>query len=102
MNFFRQNLASLKRKLAAKASLGHGGFTLIEAMILAAMMAVIVTAFSTYTFQRAKQIEMANKRKSYQQIQNQIKAAAGQAEAVVQSEESAYCTDPAVCPTPTP
>ena len=99
MNFISKNIVSLKRKLATGANLGSEGFTLIEAMILAAMMAVIVTAFSTYTFQRAKQIEMANKRKNYQQIQNQIKAAAGQAEAVVQSEESMF--DPTL-PTPTP
>ena len=100
MNFFRQNIVTMQRKLSRQDStFGSDGFTLIEAMILAAMLAIIVTAFSTYTFQRAKQIEAANKRKSYQQIQNQIKAAAGQAEAVVQSEEAVY--DPSL-PTPTP
>ena len=82
----------------SKKPLGSSGFTLIEAMIIAAMISVIIVTFSSFTFQRARQIQMFNDRKNAVTMQNSIKSAAAQSESITRTEELGF----QILPTPTP
>lgn len=70
--------------------LNEKGFTLVEAMVIGAVLAVLVMTAAGYQYQRKLQINTIMRKKEYGQIQNAILSSAGQPEALVASEEAVY------------
>jgi type II secretory pathway pseudopilin PulG len=63
------------------------GFTMIEAMMIAGLLAVMVTTFASYQYQRARQNKVQEMKKDYSQLQDNVKTTANQSEAVSQAED---------------
>lgn len=87
-------MMSFKRILKSQA-----GFTLVEMMITAAIIGILLVAFTGWLFQNMRQTKDLSNTQSYSQLTGGVKDAAGQAEALSKSE-SAQFTDHGVTPTP--
>ena len=90
-----------QRLIRSNPALGQSGFTLIEAMLIAAMLAVTVMTYSSMHYQRMKLLKTTAELKQMQQVQNSVINAAGQSGAITATEELMY--DPnAPVPSPSP
>lgn len=85
---------SLKRVLN-----NQSGFTLVELMITAAIIGILMIAFTGWLFQNMQQTKDANNTSVYNQLTGGVKDAAAQAEAVGKSEAAQF-QDLGVTPTP--
>lgn len=82
--------------------LNEKGFTLVEAMVIGAVLAVLVMTAAGYQYQRKLQINTIMRKKEYGQIQTAILSSAGQPEALVASEEAVYTGSNAISAPSTP
>jgi prepilin-type N-terminal cleavage/methylation domain-containing protein len=85
---------SFKRVLQSQA-----GFTLVEMMITAAIIGILLVAFSGWLFQNMRQTRDLNNTQNYSQLTGGVKDAAAAAEALSKSEAAQF-TDLGVTPTP--
>lgn len=76
------------------------GFTMIEVMIIAALLGVMITTFASYQYQRAKQNKANENRVEYGQLQNNLKGSINQSEGLTQTEDLEFAN--LSTPTPTP
>lgn len=78
------------------------GFTLTELMITAAIVGILLVAFSAWLFQNARQTKDLNNTQSYSQLVGGVKDATTQAEAVSKSESASFDPNLNGGATPTP
>jgi type II secretory pathway pseudopilin PulG len=68
----------------------QGGFTLVEAMLLAAILAIFISTFAMYSAQRVRQMKTLNEKNQNRMVTTAIKTAASQAEAITATEEFTF------------
>jgi len=64
----------------------ESGFTLVEMMIVGAILSVLMLAFSGYMFQQAKQNQVAQSKQNYTQLKANVLNAASQSDTLSSSE----------------
>ena len=74
------------------------GFTLVETMIVTAILSVLMLAFTSYMYQQNKQSKNQEAKQTYTQLKSGVLDASSQAESLSQSENMQF----EVLPTPTP
>ncbi len=74
-------MMNLKKTIA-----GNDGFTLVEMMIVGAILSVLMLAFSGYMFQQAKQNKVAESKQNYSQLKANVLNASSQADSLSSSE----------------
>ena len=62
------------------------GFTLIEVMIVGAILSILMLGFAGYMYQQARQSKMMSNKNSYEQLKTNVLNAAGQPESLQSSE----------------
>jgi prepilin-type N-terminal cleavage/methylation domain-containing protein len=75
----------LKKRLS-----NQNGFTLVEMMIVGAVLAVLMLAFSAYMFQQAKQNKMAETKQTYTQLKANVLNASSQTDSLSASENMQF------------
>jgi prepilin-type N-terminal cleavage/methylation domain-containing protein len=75
------------------------GFTLIEMMVVGAIVSVLMLAFTGYMYQQTKQGKNNEAKQTYTQLKSGVLEASSQAESLSQSENLQF--DPTL-PTPPP
>jgi prepilin-type N-terminal cleavage/methylation domain-containing protein len=64
----------------------NDGFTLIEMMIVGAILSVLVLAFTGYMYQQAKQTKSMSEKQSYNQLKANVLNASAQPDTLTASE----------------
>lgn len=74
-------------KKNAKILRREAGFTLAELMIAAGILSVVMLGFSGYMYYQSKMNKMQESRQNFNYVESSILNAAGQEEAMIQSEK---------------
>ena len=72
----------------------NDGFTMIEMMIVGAILSVLMLAFSSYMFQQAKQNKAQEAKQSYTQLKANVLNASSQADSLSSSEAVTFSNLP--------
>ncbi|MBC7397286.1 MAG: type II secretion system protein [Bdellovibrionales bacterium] len=83
----------IKSILHAKLKSNHG-FTLVEMMVVAAILSVIMLAFTGYMFQQAKQGKVAESKQSFINLKANVLNASSQPESLSSSETMQFSQMP--------
>lgn len=75
-------------------TLGNEGFTLIEMMIVGAILSVLMLAFTGYMFQQAKQNKTQESKQSYTQLKSNVLNASSQSDSLSSSEAVTFSNLP--------
>ncbi len=73
-------------KSLLKVMKSNDGFTMIEMMIVGAILSVMVLAFTGYMYQQAKQTKAMGEKQSYNQLKTNVMNATTQPETLTASE----------------
>lgn len=73
-------------KLSLKMK-SESGFTLVELMIAAGILSVLMLGFSGYMYYQSRMNKMQESKQSYNNVESGILNAAGQEDALIQSEK---------------
>jgi type II secretory pathway pseudopilin PulG len=79
----------------------QNGFTMIEALIIAALLGVMVTTFASYQYQRAKQAKARESKTELNQLQTNVKSSIGQSESLTHTEDLQFKDLSTATPSPT-
>lgn len=74
-------MTTVKKIWASRA-----GFTMVEMMIVGAILSVLMLAFSSYMFQQAKQNKNQETKQSYTQLKSNVLNASSQIDSLSTSE----------------
>ena len=99
-NLFEPGGMMFKKALARLRN--QNGFTMIEALIIAALLGVMVTTFASYQYQRAKQAKAREAKTEMNQLQTNVKNSIGQSESLTHTEDQEYAPLPNSTATATP
>lgn len=69
-----------------KKRLGNSGFTLVELLVSASILLVIMLAFSTYLYYQSRMNNVARNKQNMVNLESTIMNAAGNEDAIKQSE----------------
>lgn len=77
------------RKIIAKF-LNQKGFTLVEMMIVGAIMSVLMLAFSGYMYQQARQNQNQMTKQNFNQLKSSVMATTTQSDSLTTSETAEF------------
>jgi prepilin-type N-terminal cleavage/methylation domain-containing protein len=86
--------------MSRKVLSSEEGFTLIEMMIVGAIISVLMLAFTGYMYQQTKQTKNQEAKQTYTQLKSGVLDASSQAESLSQSENLEF--EHLATPAPTP
>lgn len=97
----RLNLLNYKGMLSKRILKSQAGFSLVEMMIVAAIIGILMLAFTGYIFQQMKQTKEQANNQSYTNLKAGVMDASTQAESLSRSEALQF-RNLGVTPTPYP